>query len=263
VDAVEALVADPGSALIAVDYDGTLAPIVSRPEDATPEPGAVDVLTELTAKVGTVAVISGRPIDDLLGLAGLGRVPGIRLLGHYGLQQWYDGSAHSPEPAPAVAAARARLPHLLAGAHPGVSVEDKLHSLVIHTRNAADPAAELARLKPAVIDLAAELGLEAVPGRFVVELRPAGTDKGDVLRGLIDEVAATTVVYLGDDVGDLPAYAAIEELSADATITGMTVASAAPDDRDAPAELSARADLVLAGPTAVVAWLAGLAAMLG
>jgi trehalose 6-phosphate phosphatase len=96
----------------------------------------------------------------------------------------------------------------------------------------------------------------------VIELRPPGIDKGVALRELIETVGARTVVYLGDDLGDLPAYALIEELSAAGAIVGMTVASVAPGDPDVPAEPAERADAVLGGPTAVVAWLAGIAALL-
>jgi trehalose 6-phosphate phosphatase len=262
VDAVPALLADPGSALVAIDYDGTLAPIVSRPEDAVPELGALDVLIELAAKVGTLAVISGRPIEGLLGMAQLGRVPGIHLLGHYGLERWHDGTISSPEPSDGIKAAREQLPALLADAADGVTVEDKVHSLVVHTRNTAAPAVELDRLSPGLLSLAETLGLEAVPGRYVVELRPFGVDKGDALRELIDAVGARTVIYVGDDLGDLPAYDVVEELTRAAVIAGMSVASVAPGDLDAPAAPAERADLVLAGPTAVVAWLAGLAALL-
>jgi trehalose 6-phosphate phosphatase len=235
---------------------------VSQPEDAAPEPGAIDVLRELAGKVGTLAVISGRPIEGLLGLGGLEAVPGIRLLGHYGLERWYDGTTTSPESTASIDTARDRLASLLAGAADGVRVEDKKHSLVVHTRNAAAPAEELDRLGPPLLELAAELGLEAVPGRFVIELRPPGIDKGVALRELIETVGARTVVYLGDDLGDLPAYAVIEELSAAGAIVGMTVASVAPGDPDVPAEPAERADAVLGGPTAVVAWLAGIAALL-
>jgi trehalose 6-phosphate phosphatase len=227
-----------------------------------PEPGAVDVLVEVAGAVGTLAVISGRPIEGLLGMAGFGRVPGIHLLGHYGLERWHDGTTVSPEPTAGIKTARLQLPALLADAADGVTVEDKVHSLVVHTRNTAAPADELARLSPGLLSLAETLELEAVPGRYVVELRPFGVDKGDALRGLIDGVGARTVIYIGDDLGDLPAYDVIEELTRAGAIAGMTVASVAPGDADAPPEPAERADLVLAGPTAVVAWLAGTVALL-
>jgi trehalose 6-phosphate phosphatase len=253
-----ALIAEPSSAVIAVDFDGTLAPIVTRPEDARAVAGAVDSLTALASRVAAVAVVTGRSAGDLIAITGMDAVPQVRVLGHYGLEEWYDGELHSPDPSPAVDQARMQLRPLLAQAPRGVHVEDKRHSLVVHTRPAADPAGTLGRLTPALERLAAELGLETVPGRMVLELRPAGVDKGIAVRRLFDEVNASTLLYVGDDLGDLAAFAAVEEARARG-LTGLTVASVDPALDDAPAALAAQADLVLAGPQVVVEFLAALA----
>lgn len=261
-DVVAALLADPRSALLAVDFDGTLAPIVARPEDARPVAEARDVLTELALRLGTVAIVSGRPAEEVVRLAGLGAACRVRVLGHYGLQVWRDGIVTTPEPAPGVAIARDRLGGVLEGADAGVRVEDKRHSLAVHTRGAAHPDTELAGLEPALEALADACGLEAVAGRYVIELRPPGTDKGSAVRDLIAQTAARIVIFIGDDLGDLPAYDVIERMREEEAIVGLTVASVDPADTDAPPEVAERADLVLEGPIAVVAWLAGLAAML-
>ena len=68
---LDALIADPSHALVAADFDGTLAPIVARPQDARPHPGALAALTALAGAVGTVAVITGRPAADAVALGGL------------------------------------------------------------------------------------------------------------------------------------------------------------------------------------------------
>jgi trehalose 6-phosphate phosphatase len=261
-DVVAALLADPGSALLAVDFDGTLAPIVARPEDARPADGAHDVLVSLADRIGAVAIVSGRGAEEVVRLAGVADVAGLRVLGHYGLQQWRDGVLTSPDPVPGIAIARGRLPDVLDGADPGVRVEDKGHSLAIHTRGASHPDTELAGLEPALEVLADSCGLETVLGRYVIELRPRGTDKGSALRALIESTAARVVIYIGDDLGDLPAYDALHELRGTGTITGLAVASVDPHDVDVPPQVSERADMVLDGPIAVVAWLAGLDAML-
>jgi trehalose 6-phosphate phosphatase len=261
-DAVAALLADPGAALVAVDFDGTLAPIVARPEDARPADGASDVLAALAARLGTVAIISGRAAEEVVQLAAVADVPGLRVLGHYGLQQWYDGEVRTPPPVPGIAVARARLADVLEGADAGVRIEDKVHSLAVHTRGAAHPDTELAALEPALEGLADACGLEAVLGRYVIELRPRGTDKGSALRALVESTGARVVIYIGDDLGDLPAYDAIDALRADGVIVGLSVASVDPSDADVPPQVAARADMVLDGPTAVVAWLGGIAAML-
>ena len=252
-----AILADLGRAVVAVDFDGTLAPIVTRPEDARAVAGAVGALTALADVVAAVAVVTGRAAGELIAMTGLDAVPRLRVLGHYGLEEWYDGELSSPEPAPAVEEARMRLRPLLAQAPAGVHVEDKRHSLVVHTRPAADAAGALGRLTPALERLAEELGLEAVPGRMVLELRPAGVDKGVAVRRLLDETGASAALYIGDDLGDLAAFAAVEEARGRG-LAGLTVASVDPALEDAPAELAARADLVLAGPPAVVEFLAEL-----
>ena len=79
-----ALAAEPARALVASDYDGTLAQIVDDPANAVPVPGAVAALTRLATRVGTVAIITGRPAADAVSLGGLGDVPGLIVLGHYG-----------------------------------------------------------------------------------------------------------------------------------------------------------------------------------
>jgi trehalose 6-phosphate phosphatase len=271
-DAVTALLAEPRSALIALDFDGTLAPIVQRPQDARLADGAYEVVTALAARIGTLAVISGRDALEVVRLGGLDGVTDLVVLGHYGMQRWRAGRLDSPAPAAGVELVRARLPVLLAEAPPGVDVEDKIHSIAVHTRQAASPRQALDDVTPALLDLAAEAGLEALPGRYVLELRPPGVDKGGALRALVAELEVTTLIVLGDDVGDLPAFRAVAELREAGAVAGLAVVvtTADPDGddpdsagREVPPELAAAADLELPGPDAVVAWLAGLLAMLG
>jgi len=257
-----AVLADPARALVAVDFDGTLAPIVGRPEDARPAAGAIDALRVLADRIGAIAVVTGRPAADVVRLGGLEVVPRVHVLGHYGLEEWSGGALTSPDPAPGVEQARRRLPELLATAPDGVHVEDKGHSLVVHTRPTSDPGGALAELTPRLEQLAASVGLETVPGRYVVELRPPGVDKGLALRRVVAERAARAIVYLGDDLGDLTAFDAVEALRREG-VPGVTVASVDPDAADNPRELADRADLVLAGPDGVVAWLVALAGAVG
>jgi trehalose 6-phosphate phosphatase len=254
-----ALLAEPARALVALDFDGTLSPIVVDPDAARPAPGAVEVLRAVGARVGTLAVLTGRAAPFIADLPGMGAVPGLRVLGHYGLQQWYDGELHSPAPDPAVDEVRRRLAAVLADAPPGVHVEDKTHSLVVHTRPAADPAGALADLTPRLERLAREVGLEAVPGRYLVEIRPDGVDKGTALAALARDRTARSVVFVGDDIGDLAAFAAIDVLRADG-VPGVKVASVDPGHDDQPDQLAAVADLVLGGPAAMVDFLSELAA---
>lgn len=244
--AVRARLAD---AVVALDYDGTLAPIVDRPSDAVPAPGAVEVLEALAARTRLVALVTGRPAEVVVELAGLHAVPGLVVLGQYGAQRWCEGVARSTEPLPDVAAARAVLPDLVAGE--GAELEDKGLSLVVHTRRCADPVGALARLEAPVRAVAG--GLEVHRGRLVLELRPPGYDKRVALLSVCDPLPAA-VLFAGDDLGDLPAYDAVDELRA-AGALGLTVCSAS---EEGPPELRARADVVVDGPVGVVDLLRSL-----
>ncbi len=86
--ALRRLLDEPGSGLLVTDYDGTLAPIVLDPSEAYAAPGAVDALSALAGRLGQVAVLTGRPVSEVLRLSDLGRVPGLLVLGRYGLERW-------------------------------------------------------------------------------------------------------------------------------------------------------------------------------
>jgi trehalose 6-phosphate phosphatase len=257
------LLAEPARAVVALDYDGTLAPIVDRPEDAVPAPGALEALGRLARTVGAVALITGRPAREVVRLARLDRAPdlvSLQVLGQYGLQRWdaRSGRFESPEALPGVDVARRRLPSLLADAPDGVAVEDKDQALVVHFRRAADPDAALASLREPLTSLASEVGLEPHPGRRVLELRPPGFDKGGALRELLHRREARSVLFAGDDLGDLPAYDAVEA-AREAGTPGVLVCSRSPEVT----ELVERADLVVDGPEGVVDLLSRLASVLG
>jgi trehalose 6-phosphate phosphatase len=257
---LDALLTGPRHALIATDFDGTLAPIVADPRAARALPGAVPALQRLAGAVGTVAVITGRAAADAVAYGGLDAIGGLIVLGHYGSQRWQDGALTLPDSPPAVQAARQEMPGVLgqAGAPKGTWVEDKGDALAVHTRRTADPDAALGRLRGPLGDLAERLGLAAEPGRMVIELRPPGADKGTALTSLARERAAGTVMFCGDDLGDLPAFAAVRALRADG-IQGCAVASASTESP----QVAAVADLVVEGPEGIVALLAAIAAELG
>jgi trehalose 6-phosphate phosphatase len=253
-----ALLEQPSKSLVALDFDGTLSPIVADPTTSRLAPGGADALRALAPRVGQLAIITGRQAKVVVELGGLTGIPGIVVEGQYGAEQWRDGELRLPEPPAGIAAVRAELPELLADADPGVWVEDKESSLVVHTRRAADPAGELDRLSSRLLPLAETNGLEANTGRNVVEIRPPGIDKGQALRRLVAEFSPAAVVFGGDDVGDLPAYAAVAEFRGGG-IAGLTVCSASVE---AP-QVAERADLVVDGPAGMVALLGGIADRIG
>jgi trehalose 6-phosphate phosphatase len=249
--ALAAAVAEPARTLVALDFDGTLAPIVPRPEDAVAHAAAADALAGLSAAGFHIAVITGRPVADVLRLGtGFADIPGLTIYGHYGLERWVDGELTAPDQHPGIEPARAAV-RALAMAHEGVDVEDKGHSVALHTRNAPDPAGAFSSLRPQADQIGADNDLEVVPGRFVLELRPAGIDKGGALRDLVAGLGVQTVVLAGDDLGDLPAVRALRELD----VVGVIVCS---DSAETPDELRQLADVVVDGPDGVVELLRGM-----
>jgi len=250
-----AIVAGPDRALIATDYDGTLAPIVDDPAAAVLAPGAAAALATLATRAGTVAIITGRAAADAVSLGGLAEVPGLIVLGHYGAQRWQAGVLSAPPVPPGVQAVREALPGLLAklSAPAGIGVEDKGTAIAVHTRRTADPAGTLALLREPLRRLADDAGLTLEPGRLVLEFRPPGMDKGAALRGLAAERASGSVLFCGDDLGDLAAFGAIRDLRAEG-IPGCAVAS---QSAESP-KVAESADLVVDGPPGIVAFLSAL-----
>ncbi|MEU6143055.1 trehalose-phosphatase [Streptomyces sp. NPDC047081] len=264
-DGLDAILANPGRSVIALDFDGTLAPIVPDPEQARAHPDAVPALARLTPKVASVAVVTGRPAGVAVRHGGFAGVPGLEhltVLGHYGAERWdaVSGEVTAPPPHPGVAAVRAELPGFLdrVGAWQGTWIEEKGRAVAVHTRRATDPQAAFDALREPLTDLATRHGLIVEPGRLVLELRPPGMDKGVALLDHARETAATAVLYAGDDLGDLPAFAAVEKLRSDG-VPGLLVCSGS----DEVTELRERADLVVEGPEGVVRLLTALAAQLG
>ena len=254
--ALAAITGDPGRALIALDFDGTLAPIVSEPSAARPQPGALSALQRLATAVGTLAIVTGRPASVAVELGGFAGVPGLIVIGHHGWERWEGGELTSPPPPPEVAQARGQLPGALAeaGAPDGTWVEDKSHALVVHTRRTADPEAALALLAGPLADFADQTGLDSKPGRLVVELRARGVDKGTAITTLAAERDPAAVLFAGDDLGDIPAFEAVHALR-DTGRAGVAVCSASGEVT----ALAAHADLVVDGPGGITALLVRLA----
>jgi trehalose 6-phosphate phosphatase len=239
-----------------MDFDGTLSPIVTDPARAYAAAGAARALRRLSPLVGTLAVITGRPAALAADLGGFEEVPGLIVLGHYGLERWENGQVASAPAPDGVAQAREALPAVLAaaGAPDGTLVEDKGLSVAVHTREAPDPQEALDRLRGPLTALAARAGLAVEPGRLVIELRPRGMDKGAALENLASERNPSALMYCGDDLGDLAAFGAVRALRA-AGIPGLTVCSGSPEVT----ALAQAADLVVDGPEGVVALLSALA----
>ena len=250
----EALLGDPAGVLLALDFDGVLAPIVEDPSQSRAQEGVLPALERLGRYLGSLAVITGRPAIVAARYAGLDQAPGLGevvVFGHYGLERWDNltGELQAPDLHPGVAEVRIVLPDVLRrlGLEDEVFIEDKGHSLAVHTRRARDPQGALELLRPALAELGGTTGLSLEPGRLVLELRPPGSDKGQALRRHAAERAARTVAYVGDDLGDLPAFAAVDQVRSEGR-AGLKVCSGSSEVR----ELAGQADLVVDGPAGVV-----------
>ncbi|HEY7280160.1 MAG TPA: trehalose-phosphatase [Actinomycetota bacterium] len=242
------LARDPGHAAVLLDFDGTLAEIVVSPELARPAVGAVDAVRAAVGRFAVVAVVSGRPTSDVRALLG---VDGVRYLGLYGLE-----AASGAGAVPAAVSAAARV---AAAAVAGTRVEEKGGSVAVHYRQAPDPAAARAALLSAFAEPPA--GFEAIEGKMVVELVPAGRPrKGGAVRRVLEELRPSAAMYAGDDTADLEAFGELERQAAAGAIAVARVAVTGPET---PGELSSAADIRVAGPAGMVRLLAALAAAAG
>jgi trehalose 6-phosphate phosphatase len=244
--------------VVACDFDGTLSPIVDDPEQAHIHPDAGEVLAELAAQVRAVAVVTGRPARQALDLGGLEAVGNaigesgreLFVLGQYGNERWTstDRRVISPKPPRGLATFMGGLPRLLReGDAAGAWVEEKGLAVAVHTRRLDDPQAAFDRLLPVLTDAARSNGLEVEPGRAVIEVRAPGMHKGAAVRTLTEELGARAFVFCGDDLGDLEAFKAVEELRGK-EFAGLLVCSGS-EEQGALAEL---ADVVVEGPSGVL-----------
>ena len=228
---------DPATAGIFSDFDGTLSPIVDDPELAEPLAGVSALLAELAQRYAVVAVVSGRPVAFLAA-----RLPAsVLLAGLYGLEVQLDGERQiDPEAERWRAVVSAAAVRLRALVPPGVLVEPKGLSVTCHYRT--NPSLEFA-VTALAQEVAAATGLVVRAGRKSVELLPPiHTDKGSVIRKWAAPLRSAC--YLGDDLGDLAAFRALDQLATQ----GISSARIAVRSDEAPAELLEAADLIVDGP---------------
>ena len=223
-----ALAGAPERAALILDVDGTLAPIVLRPEDARVPEETRRELARLRDRYALVACLSGRAGTDAARVVG---VPGLVYVGAHGL-----------ELEPEAERWRERLQGFVAGVE--WPVEDKRLTVSFHFREAADESAARAALERVAADARAA-GLVPRWGRKVLELRPpVAADKGTAVRRLLEERGLTRALYAGDDATDLDALRALAGLE-------VAVRVAVASD-EGPSELGQEADIVVQSPRELV-----------
>lgn len=245
------LAARPRESAVLVDFDGSISTIVDDPASARALPAARDVLAALIGTFGTVAVVSGRPVEFLARAIDL---PGLALVGQYGLERMEDGRAVVDARAEPYLGAVATATDDLERELPDLLVERKAGvAATVHWRTDADR--EHAAVE--VVDrVARRHGLTVYATKMARELRPpVPADKGTAVEGLVD--GSSGACFAGDDRGDLDAFAALARLAAAGRLehaVRIAVGSA-----EAPAELLAQADVAVDGPAGLVSLLEELA----
>jgi trehalose 6-phosphate phosphatase len=217
-DLREALIgaAESPRLLVASDYDGCVSPLVSRPEDAVPNPASIAAIEAAGQLPDTVAaVVSGRALSVLSELSGLA-VP-VVLVGSHGSEFDSGFAVEITDDHRALLERLIAELRSIAADHPGSTVETKPASTVLHVRNAA-PADADAALDRARTGPAAWPGVEVTEGKAVIELAVIETSKGHALDVLRERFGADTVIYLGDDVTDEKAFAHLHPDSGDVGI---------------------------------------------
>jgi trehalose 6-phosphate phosphatase len=251
--------AEPGASAVLCDIDGTLAPIVSDPEDARVPDETRAVLRDLAGGYGLVACVTGRPALEARWMVGIEE---ITYSGNHGLELLPPG-AEDPVLDPAVAdgARRARDFVLDLDAEDvsaaQLRLENKGPIQALHWREAVDQHAahEGARR---IASQAEAAGLVPHWGRKVLEIRPvADIDKGTAAFRLLSEAQIEIAVFGGDDRGDLDAFAALREMAAARKLREAVCVGVASDE--APPELGERADAVVEGPDGFLGVLRALA----
>lgn len=195
------------SLLVACDYDGTLAPIVSNPSDARADRESLVALRALAQMPGThVAVVSGRSLGDLSAM--IGEIEGVHLVGSHGSE--FDVgfadeiSKDAIELRKRVEAELSRI----AGRDGGFGIETKPASVAFHYRNADEKLAEDA-VKEIEAGCASWEGVHVKRGKMVIELGVVNTNKGMALEVLRKRLGVTACMFMGDDVTDEDAFATL------------------------------------------------------
>ena len=222
---LEQVTVAPEEAGIFLDFDGVLAPIVARPEDAYPPPETRVELARLVGRYPLVAVVSGRSGDDVRERVA---VDGIVYVGSHGLE--LDRQADRWR--------RQIVDFAGAAPWPPSEIELKGLSVAFHYRYREDEQAAVLELEQ-LAELAHGEGLVARFGRKVLEvLPPVGSNKGTAVRHLLDGAGLSRALVAGDDVTDLDAFRAVEELEHKIRVAVLA--------DESPSLLADHAELVLA-----------------
>ena len=235
------MIEDLSHTVVGIDFDGTLSPVTPHPRDARLDAAAAYELRRIAEAGATVGVVTGRSVESLLNVAGaeLAAIPNLVIEGLYGAERWSDGVLHTMPTPERMHSLRREVPAVVGATvtDPDVWIEDKRLSLVVHTRSGTEPKALQVALAGPLADVAARHDMELHLGKEVLEFRIQGIDKATALERL---VAATSlaIVYAGDDIGDVPAFASVRRWRDRTALLGITIGVVA----DASSPIAGQAD---------------------
>lgn len=246
-DGLRPLTAEPSSAVVLCDIDGTLAEIAPTAEQAVVSQPTAELLRGIARLYRGVACVSGRPATAARELVG---VEEIVYAGSHGAELLRPGR-ESPETIPELSQWREAVKsfadsnHSPELSHVGVRREDKDAIVAFHWRSAPDEAAAVNRLT-ALADAAQRAGLRPHWGRKVMEVRPpVDFDKGRCVARLICDWRPRAALYAGDDRTDLDAFDALGRLRATGALEAAVLVGVCSEE--GPAEVVQRANLIVDG----------------
>jgi trehalose 6-phosphate phosphatase len=249
----------PDTAAVLLDVDGTIAPIVARPDEASVPQRTRELLGDLSGRYALVGCVSGRRATDARRVVG---VDSIAYIGNHGLEYLRPG-AERAETVPGLTSHEAELEAFAHKTHTpelreiGVRLEDKRSIWAFHWRETSDESSARGALEQ-VAKAAVERGLEPRWGRKVLEIRPPlGIDKGTALASVLGEADVQAALYAGDDTTDLDAFRALRRLRDDRALQHAVCVGVR--SQEGPAEITGEADLLVDGPDGVIELLAILA----
>ncbi|MGH2956887.1 MAG: trehalose-phosphatase [Solirubrobacterales bacterium] len=252
--------ADPGRAGLLLDVDGTLAPIVARPEQAGVPERTRELLRALASRYALVACISGRRALVARRIVGLDE---LAYSGNHGFELLPPGDS-APRPDPSLDGHDEDAARFVAGIdrrrleRAGIRTEDKGAIVALHWREAENEG-EAEALAREIASEAEWQGLVAHQGRKVLEVRPnVPINKGIAVASLVAARPLDAALNAGDDRTDLDAFTALRTLRDDGKL--KTVVCVAIGSEEAPPEVAAAADLTVPGPDGFVRVLEALAA---
>ena len=253
------LTGDPGRAAIFCDIDGTLAPIVSRADEAKVRHGISVLLGRLGRRYGMVACVSGRSAAEARRLVGVGS---IAYAGSHGAELLEPGSK-TPRLIPDFKSWEGRVRRFARDEDTRharrlrVRIEDKGPISAFHWRGVPDEDAARAHVE-ALARRAEEAGFVTHWGRKVLEVRPpVPIDKGRPVRDLVSRNASRVALFGGDDATDLDAFDALDALVSDGELEAAVRVGVSSDE--GPPAIVERADLVVDGVRGFTRVLAALA----